>query len=105
MKQDQQEPEQEVEDRASSLRHEAQEKLEEAREKLMQAKKDLENTADIASPKRNPFGKKTASLKAHATELQAAQIPTFPKSPPRSNREPEVEPPDESVPLDLDGSE
>lgn len=104
MKQEQQEPEQ-VEDRAASLRHEAQEKLEEARQKLLQAKKDLETTADIASPKRNPFGRKTASLKAHASELQAAQIPTFPKSPPRQSREPEVEPPDQPVPSDLDGSE
>lgn len=104
MKPDNPESEQ-VEDRASSLRHEAQEKLEEARQKLMQAKKDLENTVDIASPKRNPFGRKTASLKAHASELQAAQIPAFPKSPPRASREPEVEPPGEPVPSDLDGSE
>jgi thiaminase len=61
-----------------ALRHKTQEKLLEACEKLTLARKELENaTADMSTPRYNPFSRSTASLKQMASELQAAPPPVL----------------------------
>ncbi len=66
------------EEDSSSMRREAQDKLQEARDKLSQARRDLESTAtDIDGPRRNPFGRKNATLKHMANELQSTPPPVL----------------------------